>query len=68
MKSGIAVCMGGGGGIKPIMMMMVVVVVVVVVYTESDLERQMVTEAIEKVETSLRKCKVEQPGGGGGGD
>ena len=56
MKSGIAVCMGGGGGgIKPIMMMMVVVVVVVVVYTESEIERQMVTESIEKVETSLRK-------------
>ena len=46
---------GGGGGIKPIMMMMVVVVVVVVVYTESEIERQMVTESIEKVETSLRK-------------
>ena len=26
-------------------------------YTESETERQMVTESIEKVETSLRKCK-----------
>ena len=53
------------------MMMMVVVVVVVVVYTESEIERQMVTESIEKVETSLRKYTQQfhfSWGGGGGGD